>query len=343
MKYSARIAGNYPSPPFCTVSPSLPSGKPLLGINKFLPVIQNHLQFVAISNLEAATFQVSYQLKILTTAAFSVLLLRKQLSSVQWFALALLAIGVGVVQIQSSTGGETTVSPLALGIHKMNQMKGLIAVITACFTSGLAGVYFEMVLKNSPADLWTRNVQLSMFSLLPALSPIILSYAESSNGNTPWTIASIFHNFGVWAWATVLAQVAGGLVTALVIKYADNILKGFATSLSIVMSFLASVALFDFVITTTFLLGSVMVLVATWLYNQPQRGGSGTLKIIRMGRDVRSRGKAFFSPRSCNDETVCMHSLSTPCAQDNSDSGWEQKPISQSSTSFGDVRNATSV
>ena len=53
------------------------------------------------------------------------------------------------------------------------------------------------------------------------------------------------------------------------IKYADNILKGFATSLSIVISFLASVALFNFQMTVTFVLGSTVVLVATWMYNQP--------------------------------------------------------------------------
>jgi solute carrier family 35 (UDP-sugar transporter), member A1/2/3 len=57
-------------------------------------------------------------------------------------------------------------------------------------------------------------------------------------------------------------------VTAMVIKYSDNILKGFATSLSIVISFLASVALFDFQMSITFALGSVIVLIATWLYNQ---------------------------------------------------------------------------
>lgn len=64
-------------------------------------MIQNNLQYVAASNLDAATFQVSYQMKILTTAGFSVLLLRKKLLSTQWIALLFLAIGVGVVQIQS--------------------------------------------------------------------------------------------------------------------------------------------------------------------------------------------------------------------------------------------------
>lgn len=235
------------------------------GSNDHLLVIQNNLQFVAVSNLEAATFQVSYQMKILTTAAFSVVLLRKKLSPMKWLALFFLALGVGIVQLQNavhkSSDSETD----------MNAFKGFMAVVAACFTSGLAGVYFEMVLKNSSGDLWVRNVQLSLFSLLPALVPIVFNSATPSPNVTPsgWLSTSLFANFGFWAWATVITQVLGGLLTALVIKYADNILKGFATSLSIVISFLASVALFHIEITVTFLVGALVVLVATWLYNQP--------------------------------------------------------------------------
>jgi len=44
-------------------------------------------------------------------------------------------------------------------------------------------------------------------------------------------------------------QALGGITVALVIKYADNIAKNFATSFSIILSFLASVTLFDFEIT----------------------------------------------------------------------------------------------
>ncbi|KIJ69314.1 hypothetical protein HYDPIDRAFT_80759 [Hydnomerulius pinastri MD-312] len=243
-----------------------------LSIPAILYVIQNNLQYVAATNLEAATFQVSYQMKILTTAAFSVLLLRKQLSASQWLALLFLAIGVGIVQIQ--TGASDTAqaaSSLLFQGTSMNALKGFLAVVAACFTSGLAGVYFEMVLKNSQSDLWIRNVQLSAFSLLPALVPIILTRPSDSG-----LISSLFQNFGAWAWATVGIQVLGGLVTAMVIKYSDNILKGFATSLSIVISFLASVALFDFQITFTFILGSVVVLIATWLYNQPGRSSNAS-------------------------------------------------------------------
>ena len=242
-----------------------------LSIPAILYVIQNNLQFVAVSNLEAATFQVSYQMKILTTAAFSVVLLRKKLSPTKWLALLFLAIGVGIVQIQNGSSSGHSSSK-----HDMNAFKGFMAVVMACFTSGLAGVYFEMVLKNSQADLWVRNVQLSLFSLLPALVPILFSQTTPS-GPAPGWLNQLFANFGVWAWATVLIQVLGGLLTALVIKYADNILKGFATSLSIVISFLASVALFNFQMTVTFILGSTVVLVATWMYNQPDAHVCDTL------------------------------------------------------------------
>jgi UDP-sugar transporter A1/2/3 len=243
-----------------------------LSIPAVLYVVQNSLQFVAISNLPVATFQVTYQMKILTTAAFSVILLRKKLSGVKWLALFFLAIGVAIVQLQSTAGihklpppSSATVGSAQEYFHRMSPLKGFGAVTAACFTSGLAGVYFEMVLKGSKTDLWVRNVQLSLFSLIPALLPILYAPNKPQHG----FIESLFHNFGPWAWATVFIQVLGGLLTAVVIKYSDNILKGFATSLSIVLSFLASVVLFEFKITMGFLIGAVTVLAATWMYNQP--------------------------------------------------------------------------
>ncbi|KAG2047866.1 hypothetical protein BDR06DRAFT_1013469 [Suillus hirtellus] len=60
----------------------------------------------------------------------------------------------------------------AAPLHIMSPLKGFGAVTAAYFTSGLASVYFEMVVKNFKADLWVRNVQFSLFSLLPAFLPI---------------------------------------------------------------------------------------------------------------------------------------------------------------------------
>lgn len=49
-------------------------------------------------------------------------------------------------------------------------------------------------------------------------------------------------------------------------RFADNILKGFATSLSIILSCVISVLLFDFQITSLFVVGASIVLLSTFLY-----------------------------------------------------------------------------
>lgn len=234
------------------------------------------------------TLALIQNLKILTTALFSVILLRRRLSNQKWFALFLLAAGVGVVQLQS-TAASGSGHAADIGMHEMNRFRGLTAVAAACMTSGLAGVYFEMVLKGSKSDLWIRNVQLSAFSILPALVPVFFSEKSLPVANNVVQAARqpIFAYFGIWAWSVVAIQVIGGLVTALVIKYrcvprlcalrraadllvsSDNIMKGFATSLAIVLSFFAGVMLFNFHVTTSFVVGTVIVVGATYLYNQP--------------------------------------------------------------------------
>jgi UDP-sugar transporter A1/2/3 len=262
-----------------------------LSIPAILYVIQNNLQYVAASNLDVATFQVTYQMKILTTAGFSVVMLGKRLTPYKWFALGCLALGVGIVQIQgtaAASGGQAGHSS-----GEMSAFKGFVAVTAACFTSGLAGVYFEKVLKGSQADLWIRNVQLSLFSLIPAILPVLFAppTASTTHGSGPLAfLTAPFAHFNFWAWATVSIQVFGGLVTALVIKYSDNILKGFATSLSIVISFLVSVGFFGYSITPAFVLGSSTVLGATWMYNQPEAPTGVKGRLRPDGRESRAPG-----------------------------------------------------
>ncbi len=76
----------------------------MVSIPALLYAVQNNLLFVALSNLDAATYQVIYQLKILTTAGFAVLVLGKSLYSHQWASLLILTLGVTLVQWQSSKG-----------------------------------------------------------------------------------------------------------------------------------------------------------------------------------------------------------------------------------------------
>jgi len=152
-----------------------------------------------------------------------------------------------------------------------NVIIGLVAITIACFTSGLAAIYFEWVLKKSPGQttasphaIWIRNFQLAFFALAVAIMGVI--------GKDGQEVADhgLFQGFD-WLTCTVVALEAfGGIVVGLVIKYADTILKNFATAVSIVTSTAVSYFVFGFRISSLFVLGSSMVIAAVWLYTSPR-------------------------------------------------------------------------
>lgn len=235
---------------------SVKSGFLKLLVPAVLYTLQNNLQFVAATNLDAATFQVTYQCKILTTALFAVLMLGQSLSGKKWLSLVILTAGVACVQIPSSS---TKVKP-----QQGNYMVGIVAVAIACVCSGFAGVYFEKVLKNGQSSsIWVRNIQLSVGCLAIALFGAFVWDGQAIQEH------GFFQGYNPIVVATVCVQAAGGLIVAMVIKYADNILKGFATSLSIILSTIASVFMFNFIPTIYFLFGSILVFLATYLYSMP--------------------------------------------------------------------------
>lgn len=92
--------------------------------------IQNNLIFIGATHLDAATCQITYQLKILTTALFSVALLRKRLFPHQWFALLLLFGGVALVQSDQHTTRSAKSS------REQSPFVGFMAIIMACVLSG---------------------------------------------------------------------------------------------------------------------------------------------------------------------------------------------------------------
>ena len=79
--------------------------------------------------------------------------------------------------------------------------------------------------------------------------------------------SNFFHGYTIWSWTAVILLAVGGLIIAMVLKYADNILKAFGNSVSILVSSWISVYLFNFVISTNFFLGCALVMGAIVLYS----------------------------------------------------------------------------
>lgn len=268
-----------------------------------LYTLQNILQYVAVGNLDPVHFQILYQLRILTTAVFTVTMLGRSLTVKRWISLVILTFGVSIVSIPSSNSKDSsflihdmTDHFFPRSVHELGQVAnnmgdvareltkrgmeamvevgqalakrsatyegieedqntapvmsysiGLSAVIAVAVLSGLTGVYFEKVLKDteSPASVWTRNIQLSFYSLFPALAVIVFKDGEEIAKH------GVFDGYNWIVWALIILQAFGGVLASLCINYADNIAKNFATSISIVIGFLFSVWFFRIHVTLT--------------------------------------------------------------------------------------------
>ncbi|CAG0898792.1 unnamed protein product [Darwinula stevensoni] len=225
-----------------------------VGVPSLIYVIQNNLLYVASSNLDVAVYQVTYQLKILTAAMFTVTMLNRRLSRMQWLALLVLVAGVAIVQLSQEQSRKVTT-------RTESPMTGFLAALIACILSGFAGVYFERILKGSDVSLWMRQVQLALLSIPIALVSAFIQETEQIKEQ------GFFVGYDAFVWFLIALQALGGLLVAMVMKYADNIMKGFATSLAIVLSCLASYFIFDVPLTVKFLLGTVIVMLSVFLYN----------------------------------------------------------------------------
>jgi UDP-sugar transporter A1/2/3 len=131
-----------------------------LTVPSLLYTLQNSLQYFSMSQLSAPVFQVLYQMKIVTTAIFSVIILSRRITGLQWLSIVALSGGVALVQLSQQTGSSSSSD------NNNNSFLGFVSVICGCLTSGFAGVYFEMVLKQSKASIWVRNIQLSAIGII---------------------------------------------------------------------------------------------------------------------------------------------------------------------------------
>jgi UDP-sugar transporter A1/2/3 len=181
-----------------------------------------------------------------------VLILNKKLIRTQWISLLVLVIGVALVQLSDSK--ETKAG------QEQSRFKGFSAAITACVLSGLAGIYFEKILKGSDVSVWMRNVQLSLLSIPLGLLAVYGKHGDEVGEK------GFFFGYDAFVWYLVCLNAVGGLLVAVVVKYADNILKGFACSLAIIFSAVLSIFLFGFQLSLQFSVGASLVIGSIFLY-----------------------------------------------------------------------------
>ncbi|KAB7497927.1 UDP-N-acetylglucosamine transporter [Armadillidium nasatum] len=244
-----------------------------------LYVIQNNLLFVALTNLDAATYQ-SFMLNVkpypmVTLKKFSFVLYSydQNFLKVAFTVVDKMVDQVMITSPSSVSQNSPTLQP-ALDSYQEDTINsahpnvevkwllGVLAVFVSCISSGFAGVYFEALVKTeSNTSLIIRNIQLGVFSLLFAGVAV---YGDRIDIRKE----GFFQGYSTSTWFVVTVQAFGGLIVSVTMKYADNILKGFATSISIVISTLISwILLGEKAPSFQFLLGASLVISATFIYS----------------------------------------------------------------------------
>lgn len=219
--------------------------------------VANMIPFFAIHYIGAPAFTVIMQLKVFTTAGFSTVMLSRQYSSAKWRALILLVIGVILVSSPIINKRPSAQAPGADGVvasvdkdqdaDANSYAKGLLGLaltLIQATISGFTSVYFEGMLKDDSSSIWERNFQLAFYSII---CMVLINVSEGSaavffrtlgwRGHEELQAPSHFlHGWTVLAVIIALLQGAGGLLVAATLKYADAVLKCFATAVSIILT-----------------------------------------------------------------------------------------------------------
>jgi UDP-sugar transporter A1/2/3 len=217
-----------------------------------LYAIHNNLVFLGLEYLDAPTYQLLNNIKIIVTGLLYRAFLKKPLRIVQWVGLGILMLGQMVATMDTSGGS---------GSRGDGFVTGVIVMCTLACMSGMAGVYNEFLLKGSSDSTHWQNLQLYMFSVFfCSLNYIRIVWSSDASGK------GFFEGFETMTWAVILCSATMGQAVSFVLKYTDNITNRFATAGSLLLTTFGSWFFFGTTVETPFYLGVGLIAMAFGLY-----------------------------------------------------------------------------
>merc|ERR1719221_677177 len=144
---------------------------------------------------------------------------------------------------------------------RSDKMLGFLAVLTTSVTSGFNAVYIEKMLKNTTATIWMRNVQLGVFGTIVAAVVVFVEDCDKVKKD------GLLQGYNVRTWLVIFMSALGGLLCAVMLKYAGATLGCFSTAMSIILTCVLSATLMrDFDPDVLFVCGAAMAISASLLY-----------------------------------------------------------------------------
>lgn len=212
----------------------------------------NNVQFYFLKYVDPTTYQILGNLKIITTGLLLWLVLGRRMSPLQWIALSLLAVGATTSQISTDCESETVMRAPLIGY--------LFGLLSACL-SALAAVYTEWVLKRNGDSLYWQNMQLYGFGVL-----------FNGAGLVAGSAGSVLHplkGYSVATWLVVANLAFSGLLVSWIMKFADSIVKVYATSLAMLLTLVVSIFFFSLHPTLQMGLGILVAAASVVLFYVP--------------------------------------------------------------------------
>lgn len=190
-----------------------------------------------------------------------------------------------------------------------SSLLGIGACVISGISSSYAGVYLERIVKFTRPTLSVRNIQLSIFGLPIAFAFMVLldvipswraqakckqsvhwqiylpgptTSAKNRTDGCPVRPFYMWQRYDVWlTWGIVVVHAVGGIVVAAVVKYADNILKGFATGVAVILSGAMSAVLWGYQPTAWFVVGALMVLASTIVFHKGEAKQQPSVRLLK--------------------------------------------------------------
>ncbi|KAH7441380.1 hypothetical protein KP509_03G035500 [Ceratopteris richardii] len=227
----------------------------LYPIPSLIYLIHNNVQFATLTYVDTSTYQIMGNLKIVTTGILFRLFLRRKLSNLQWMAIILLTVGTTTSQIKGC--GEGNCGSLFSAPYE-----GYFLGLVSAFLSALAGVYTEFLMKKTNESLYWQNAQLYLFGVLFNFLRLVLE----GGWQKVW---GLFNGYDVMTWLVVLNLGCTGLLVSWIMKYADNIVKVYATSMAMLLTMILSIFLFNFRPSLQLFLGIIICTMSLQMYFTP--------------------------------------------------------------------------
>ncbi|CAN4126656.1 unnamed protein product [Withania somnifera] len=199
-----------------------------------LYLVKNLLQYYIFAYVDAPGYQILKNLKIISTGMLYQVILKRKLTEIQWAAFILLCAGCTTAQLNPSSD-HVLQAPL----------QGWVMAIA--------------IIKKRPS----RNINVQNFWLY-VFGMIFNAFAIMTQDFDAVMNDGFFHGYSLITVLMILNHALSGIAVSMVMKYADNIVKVYSTSVALAV---VSVFLFGFHLSLAFFLGSIVVSVAIYLHS----------------------------------------------------------------------------